>query len=401
MIGSWLSSLFYSTFPQTFAKTASLSCSSRFVLQWHLTDACNLRCRHCYESDAGKNVIARDRFFASLRQCHQLVSNLQRNHPEVSLRCELRLTGGEPLLHPDFFDLLECCGNESSWLDISILTNGTLVTPAIARRIAVAKPLYVQVSIDGAEAMHDGIRGKGSFAAAANGISSMRALDIPVSLAFTAHRANTSDISTVAEFAAKVGVRRIWADRMIPAGRGSAFENELLSPEETRSFFQLMRHSCDEIHTRYGRNTDMSFHRALQFHEGRGKPYRCSAGRSLLTVLADGTIVPCRRLPVPCGSIEDNGLFNAFHDNPFIRSLREFRGPARGCEECLYQGLCEGGLRCLSYAIHGDPFRADPGCWIAHHSPGKQSEAHIIPAITVPPMRYYPAKSSCLPTDRH
>ena len=106
-------------------------------------------------------------------------------------------------------------------------------------------------------------------------------------------------------------------------------------------------------------------HRALQFLVGDGFPYHCTAGDMLITVLPNGDVVPCRRLPITVGNVIETPLEQLYYESPMLRSLRDRDRVSRGCETCACESLCRGGLRCLSYAVTGDPFRADPGCWIS------------------------------------
>jgi radical SAM protein with 4Fe4S-binding SPASM domain len=109
--------------------------------------------------------------------------------------------------------------------------------------------------------------------------------------------------------------------------------------------------------------TEVALHRALQFLVADGKPYRCQAGDSLIAVLPNGDLVPCRRMPVVVGNLLRAPLRDLYDQSPFLRALRDPERVSVGCEGCFYARLCRGGLKCLSYALFGDPFQADPGCW--------------------------------------
>ncbi len=102
--------------------------------------------------------------------------------------------------------------------------------------------------------------------------------------------------------------------------------------------------------------------RALQFLTGGGKPYKCSAGKSLITVLPNGDILPCRRMDVKVGNLMVKPLEELYYDSDFFQKLREPNQTIEGCEKCFYSKLCLGGLKCLSYALNKTPFKADPGC---------------------------------------
>ena len=129
------------------------------TLQWHITHRCNLRCSHCYQEDYSR-IMTGEELFTVLEKYRRFLESRR-------LYGHVNVTGGEPLSSPDFFPLIE----EITRLGIrfSVLTNGTLITPAIARRIAALRPVFVQVSLDGCEGVHDSIRGAGSFRLALDG----------------------------------------------------------------------------------------------------------------------------------------------------------------------------------------------------------------------------------------
>ncbi|MGC4116094.1 MAG: radical SAM protein [Myxococcales bacterium] len=329
---------------------------SDFTLQWHLTERCNLRCAHCYQQrvcDPGEPSLAEVE--RVLDQFVGLLDALKLSRGRVTL------TGGEPFVREDFFDVLQAVARRRERLDLAVLTNGTRVDRDVARRLAQVAPAYVQVSIEGREATHERIRGPGSFGAAVAGLEHLAACGLWSVVSFTAHRGNYREFPEVARLARQVRARRVWADRLVPEGRGAELAGDVLDPEQTRELFARMRAARPRFS--FG-HTEVSLHRALQFLEDGGRPYRCNAGRRLLALLPDGTLLPCRRLPMPVGNLRDGSLLSLYQSSPLLNALRGHE-IARGCETCFYKSLCQGGLRCLSRALTGDPFNADPGCWRA------------------------------------
>jgi radical SAM protein with 4Fe4S-binding SPASM domain len=221
---------------------------------------------------------------------------------------------------------------------------------------------YVQVSIEGARATHDRIRGAGQFQLAVDAIRRLVDAGVRTLISFTAHRGNYREFADVAELGRRLKVSRVWADRLVPCGHGA--ELPVLSPEQTREFFGVMRRARDAIRRRWFNRTEVSMHRALQFLEGGSRPYRCTAGDTLLTVMPNGDLYPCRRMPVHVGNIVETPLCELYHGD-FLRSLRDSQQVSKGCEACIWRKRCGGGLKCLSYAVTGDPFTTDPGCWLA------------------------------------
>lgn len=290
----------------------------------------------------------------------------------------LNLSGGEPFLHENLFELLEDVRSTPHFSrGFAILSNGTFINRTIAKRLSVLKPVYVQVSLDGMEKTHDSIRGEGSFQKAAEGIRNLVRYRIPVSVSFTVNRSNRTEFSELAMFLAKLRVHRLWSDRMIPCGRKFP---ETLSAAETRTFFEEMYSARTSLRTYWDAwkayweewfkyrigfpRTEIAMHRALQFLIGGGEIYKCTAGRSLLAVLPDGTVLPCRRMPVPIGKLPEGSLFEIYENSELLKRLRDEPPRNEKCTRCVYLKWCSGGLRCLAWAETGDPLSGDPGCWI-------------------------------------
>lgn len=332
----------------------------RLRMQWHLSDRCNLRCAHCYQngfSDQGRGMAE---WLPILEQFRAFLGN-----PPQRIPGHITVTGGEPFAHPEFPALLERLAALRDEFTFAILCNGTLIDAALACRLAKWAPHYVQVSLDGAPATHDALRGAGSHAAAVAGVKHLVAAGVRTMLAFTAQRDNFREFPEVVRLGQQLKVTRVWADRMIPSGQGEALHG--LSADETREFIELMRQTrlraTSGFKGRAGQRTEVALHRALQFLGG-GPAYRCTAGDTLITVMPDGTLYPCRRLPIDAGNLHRTPLA-ALYNGALFRRLRDPAIIASGCEACVYERLCRGGLRCLSHAVENRVDVADPGCWLA------------------------------------
>ena len=168
----------------------------------------------------------------------------------------------------------------------------------------------------------------------------------------------------MARLGRKLRVARVWSDRLIPCGSGATLGSQLLTPQETREYFELMRQAQKQAQRAWFGCTEIAMHRALQFLVAGGQPYHCTAGDTLITVQPNGDLLPCRRMPIRVGNLLETPLRELYQCDLF-QSLRDRECVIAGCEGCAYAGQCRGGLRCLSYAVTGDPFVADPGCWLA------------------------------------
>lgn len=332
----------------------------RLLIQWHVTERCNLQCAHCYQESPRPSELPLAGLLDILVRIEEFVAFL-RTAAGKPIPVHLTLTGGEPYLHEGFGALVERIAHAPQRRSFAILTNGSLIDAATADALRPLKPSFVQVSLEGDEPTHDRIRGPGTFRQATRALRLLTDRSIPAYISFTAHRENRDEFPAVAALAQSLKVTRLWCDRMIPLGRGRSDLDRLLSPGETHRFFETMR---AEQARRSTARTEIAMHRALQFLVAGGEPYRCSAGHTLLTILPDGTLCPCRRMPIPVGNVLDQSLRDLYFDSEILRALRE-HVPPDSCSKCFYSELCRGGLRCLAQAVHGTPFAPDPGCWLA------------------------------------
>lgn len=314
-----------------------------FTLQWHITHPCNLRCTHCYQDDYSA-FESRDSLSEILDQYGSLLNAL-------NMHGYLNITGGEPLTHPDLFWLLSEA--RSRGMTAAVLTNGTLIGKREAARLKACGVDYVQVSLDGTEKVHDAIRGKGSFARAVEGIRLLCRNNIFVTVSFTAQRSNLNELPKLARFCRDIGVNKLWYDRVVIP---SLEDKEQLSLSAV-DFARLNKRAA-----RLNSKGMVSCARALQFLPCREKHiYKCMAGKRLLTVLADGTVMACRRLPVVAGNVRESDLLSIYTESPEILSVRNAAVPSE-CTKCEYAQFCAGGAKCIAFARTGRYDLPDPDC---------------------------------------
>jgi radical SAM protein with 4Fe4S-binding SPASM domain len=334
----------------------------RMLLQWHVTDRCNLLCSHCYQEASPSAEPSFDELLLILEQFNAFIHSCRERSGNRRFKAHITVTGGEPFVRGDFIDLLERLAADSHLFSFAILTNGTLLTPAIVQTLKRLNPGFVQVSIDGARETHDRIRGAGSYEQAVEGLKLLVRERIPTHISFTAHRDNFQDFPHVARLGTQLGVTRVWSDRMVPCGRGGVNEDMFLNSDETREYLKLMQ---KEQQRGWLRKSRVTLYRSLQFIVSGEQPYRCAAGDTLVTVLPNGDVCPCRRMPLVVGNLFNENVEKIYAESELFQKLRDRTRVADGCEGCFYSRTCNGGSRCLASAVHGDPFRADPGCWLA------------------------------------
>lgn len=357
---------------------AASYCPGNLLLQWHITERCNLRCAHCYQSSFTGDDPGHAEILSILEQFRELLVSWNRRKAPAQVRGHLTVTGGEPFLRPDFMDLLQTFSSHRELFSFAVLTNGSLIDGAVASQLGKLKPAFVQVSIEGARETHDRIRGEGAFEMAVSGVRRLVKEGVRTFISFTAHGENYLEFPAVADISRRLKVARVWADRFIPPPSGGSPARDArtprtLTPSETLHFFRLMRQARDDAkkdRRLLSRRTEVAMHRGLQFLVGGGAPYHCTAGDSLICILPNGDVVPCRRMPIKAGNVLETPLAEIYRESGVLQSLRDRGRIGSGCRKCFFVQVCRGGLRCLSYALTGSPFETDPGCWLSDPAGG-------------------------------
>ena len=328
-----------------------------FNMQWHLTERCNLRCKHCYQETPAKEM-SREEYIHVLDQYDNLLKDASAKLPAgQNVSGMVTVTGGEPLSSPCFYEIIHEI--KSRGHKLGVLTNGTLINEETIQHFLVDRPDYVQVSIDGDKEMHDNIRGEGNFDKAVNGLKLLVKNKIPCCISFTAHKQNYKSFYKVALMGAKIGVNYIWSDRIIPTGHGS--DVEMMSDEEYREFLKIMMKAKIDLNG----YIYVKMRRALQFLISGEPIYRCQAGRTLIVVMPDGTVYPCRRMPIPLGNVREISLSDLYFKHDVMKALRDdAQCIPEKCGGCRFKNRCGGGLKCLSYALTGKINAKDRHCWL-------------------------------------
>ena len=333
----------------------------KFVLQWHLTERCNLKCTHCYQNEAIiKDELTIEENYAVVDKFVDFIESISKESLAIGM---INITGGEPFAYRELEPLLRYISNFKEYLSFNFLSNGTLINDKTIDLLKKYPPIFVQISIDGNEESHDKIRGEGAFQNAMRGIKKLKENHIETVISFTAHRQNYKDFPKVAKIARDANVDRVWSDRLIPEGVGIGMHDELLSPQETREYARIMK--IEQIKNRLNpfSKAIVATSRALQFVPFIEEGHKCVAGKNLFALLPNGVVLPCRRLEIEIGNIKNQSFKEIYDENHLVQKLKIPDIEIKGCETCSFKKSCHGGLRCLSYSITGDPFQKDPGCW--------------------------------------
>jgi AdoMet-dependent heme synthase len=338
-----------------------------FLIQWHLTERCNLRCRHCYQEGGQSEELGFSAIERGIDEATQMVEAWQAAY-DLEFSPSFNVTGGEPFLRPDLVEILESMVSRG-W-EVYLLSNGTLITSDRAAILAELGISGVQVSLEGPEKVHELIRGPGSFAAALNGVRHLLQAGVRVSLNTTLSRLNAPYFMDLVELAASLKVPRLGFSRLVPSGQGKDLLDQMLSPRQVQELYEtafalrvpgLEIVSGDPVAAQMSAPAEGGDSGAIP---GGG----CAAGVSGLTILPDGTVTPCRRLPLAIGNISREALREIWAAAPVLTALRD-RSRYRGkCGTCGRWADCRG-CRAIAYAYAKswgtDDFLApDPQCFI-------------------------------------
>jgi radical SAM protein with 4Fe4S-binding SPASM domain len=330
----------------------------RITFQWHLTDECNYRCKHCYQDSYTNSGGDFSKLMSYLQKIVIFVEQLKLVNK--NFKAHINFTGGEPFLKSELLDLIQEV-NKSGIFSFGILSNGFLLDKIELQRLKELKPKFIQLSLEGDKSVNDSIRGKESYSQILKAIRTYNDLNIPILISFTANSLNYKSFPDVVKIAQKFKVYKVWTDRYLPA----RLKDDLaLSTEQVKDFFQIIQNVQKRKLFNLFYKTIVSSSRALQFLINGGQPYSCSAGLTLLAILPNGDVLPCRRLPIKVGNLDSDDLIDIYHNSKILKELREGVNNNDDCTKCYYSKSCKGGLKCLSFANYGDYNKKDPNCWI-------------------------------------
>lgn len=335
-------------------------------LDLSLTGRCNLRCAHCF-------------YAASMARRPDLPgAQWLRFFDELGRLAVQRvcLSGGEVLLRPDLFELLEALVGRN--LRLSLLTNGTLLDEGVVARLA-AEPLRrrldsVQVSLDGATAeVHDRLRGPGAFQRALAGLRRLQEAGLPVTARVTVHRHNVEQLPALAALLLdELGLAHFGTNAAAPLGAGhqnAAFIG--LSPAQTRRAMDLLAALAARYPGRIlasdGPLAALRHYRAMERSRAAGRPLEpwmgtlsaCGCVFGKLAVHHDGAIVPCALLAeATLGQINRDPLATVWSEHPTLAQMRSRRrrtmAELPGCAGCAWAPYCNGGCPAHPYQQHHD-----------------------------------------------
>ena len=358
------------------------------IVVWNITRTCNLRCVHCY-SDSNAQQYPGE---LDWEQMQSVVADLAAYQVP-----SLLFSGGEPMIHPRFFDLVDL--STAAGLKLTISTNGTLITPEKAALLKAANVAYVGISLDGIGPVHDEFRRKeGAFDAAVRGFKHCHEVQQKTGLRLTLTRHNVENIEQILDFIEDQQIQRVCFYHLVPAGRGS--ELQVLEPEEARHALDTLIARVEAWHkqgidrelltvtqpadgpyllVRMQRENHPNLEEATRLLAWNGGGAN-SSGRGIANIDTRGDVHPDQFWQdmllgnvkqMPFSQIWDGANPGSADILASIRSigllsLEERQARMSGpCAECKWFGICGGGFRTrAAFANYGSLWGSDPGCYL-------------------------------------
>jgi len=318
-----------------------------------------MRCAHCYQDNftAGSGV--------SKENIHEIADRIFTGLGDSMV--SVNLTGGEPFFVPYIFDLISHLHQFGNLEEINIITNGTVVNDEIAGRIASFPKIgVIKISLEsGDEIVNDRIRGKGNFKKVSEGIDKFLAISAkPVVLMMTLAKFNLDSIGNMVEFARSRGVSGVIYERFVPMGSGRGITGEMLDGKGWRRAVE----SVIEVSGLDVEFADMLPYRAFWlWTDGRKENMLdgafCNLGETSMAVMPDGTVYPCRRLPINVGNVLQEPFGGIIEKlKRYDVGLLKKKIAGGRCSRCEFEECA--GCRAVANALTGDLFAEDPQCGI-------------------------------------
>ncbi len=355
------------------------------MVAWEVTRSCNLACGHCRASALKGPYPGELGTERSLRLLDEIAAVAK---PVIIL------TGGEPLMREDIFDL--AAYGDAQGLRMVLATNGTLVTEEIARRMKAAGIKRVSISLDGPDApSHDAFRGvPGAFAGALAGIEALRRADLEFQINTTITQANLAQIARIHDLAHALGAAAHHIFLLVPTGRGKELAAEAITPlayEETLNWFydesldsaMQLKATCAPHYMRIFRQRGKERRREGALPAGRpgvtatgapgahpgqggGHPLHaqtrgCLGGISFCFISHTGQVQPCGYLELYCGQVAQTDFGKVWEESPIFNDLRDLSLYKGKCGRCEFLKVC-GGCRARAYETTGDYLAEEPFC---------------------------------------
>ena len=326
---------------------AAASNSEQFVplvMSWNVTRECNLKCSHCYINAAEKKLENE----LTTQEGKQLIDQICQVSSPL-----LILSGGEPLLRPDIYELISYGSKKG--LKMGLGSNGSLIDQEVAKKLKDAGIATVSISLDShIPEQHDDFRGvEGSWDKAVQAIKALRKNNVLVQVNTTLTQQNYSQIDDIMSFVENIGVENFHLFFLVPTGRGVKLTDISAQKYEdmiTNTFAKVAMHklnvrpSCAPQFMRIAKNMGLDMRMWI-----RG----CMAGLNYCRIYPNGDVTPCPYLPIKLGNIREKSFKEIWTNADLFKALRSPDSLKGKCGVCEYKSLC-GGCRARAYGLSSD-----------------------------------------------
>jgi heme b synthase len=348
------------------------------LIFWETTAGCNLRCIHCRRIDVADRLVPED---LSTAESKQLID-------QIVAFCNpiLVLSGGEPLIRPDIFEIAEHA--VAKGLRVALATNGTLIDELMAQRIVDAGIRRVAVSLDGAAAeTHDPFRAlPGSFAQALDAIGRLRARGMSVQINTTVARHNIDELPQILSLARSLEADALHIFLLVAVGCGVEIADEqMISPRQYEEVLNWLydrdqegllelKATCAPHYFRIARQRTAAEEQQAPPSQKRPRigeatassdlhtmTKGCLAGTGVCFVSHKGEVFPCGYLPLAAGSVREQSLQEIWQGSKVFSELRDPERLQGKCGRCEFKRIC-GGCRARAYGMTGNYLDEEPFC---------------------------------------
>ncbi len=343
-----------------------------YLVSWNLTKRCNLLCPHCYiesvNSHKGNRASGVGSQESPSSELRTLNSELSREEARfvidelsyLNAQLMLILSGGEPMLRDDIFDIVEYASQAGF---ITVLgSNGTLLTRENLRMLKDAGLKGLGVSIDSINrSYHDSFRGlDGAWELSMSALRSAKEVGIEIQMDVTLTDHNWKWIDDFVEIGVRLGARAVNFFFLVCTGR--AMRTDISTKNYDAAIRHIVKISVKERRLMIKAKCAPHIYRFL-YEEGYSIPEGtrgCLAGINYMRIDPEGNITPCPYMPVTVGNIKEKSLTSIWEDSPYLKLLRG--GAYKGrCGICEYIEIC-GGCRARALTVKGNFMEEDPFC---------------------------------------
>lgn len=322
------------------------------MIAWELTRNCNLNCIHCRAAaSAGPHhgELTTDECMGILDEIVSFSS------PTIIL------TGGEPLIRDDIFEIIEY--GSSKGLRLVMAINGTLLTREKAERLKGLGVRRISISLDGKDRRsHDSFRGvEGAFDAAMNASFILRDIGLDFQINTTVTGLNVSDLDAIRGLVKNIGACAWHVFMLVPVGRGEGFKGRELDAVGYERCLEWLYGIEKQGGLEIKVTCAPHYYRIVKERGDVPASAGCLAGKSFMFISHRGIAQPCGYLEMPSGDIRKEGVKKVWNGSPVFNALRDIRGYRGKCGRCRYVYIC-GGCRARAYGTTGDPLGEEPYC---------------------------------------